>query len=205
MSLIVALFWSLVHSLWQGLALHVGALLVTAGSRSAPQRYLLLCAAQLGLMVAFASTLLHELSAASAARAVASLPAHGAQPWLPGLMLGSVAAWAAGLMLMTARLTRTFHGVARLRQSAVPLRAWQPAVARAAARLGLRRAVAIVEAAVDSPLTLTRPWCGTRTVTLASCVTPVRCTTSRLPARMCTGLRIASDGGTILIVTVSLL
>ena len=54
---------------------------------------------------------------------------------------------------------------------------------------------------VVSPLTLTRPRCGSRTVTLASCVTPVRCTTSRPPARTCTGLRIAPVGGTIRTVT----
>jgi D-alanyl-D-alanine endopeptidase (penicillin-binding protein 7) len=154
MSLIVALFWSLVHSIWQGLALHAGAWLITARSRSAPQRYLLLCAAQLGLLVAFVSTLLRELNGASVAPAAPWSSAHGAPAWLPGLMLASVAAWGAGLTLMAARLARAFHGVGRLRQSAAPLLAWQPAVERAAARLGLRRAVAIVEAAIDSPLTL---------------------------------------------------
>jgi hypothetical protein len=55
---------------------------------------------------------------------------------------------------MTARLLRAFRGVGRLRQGAVPLLDWQPAVERSALRLGLRRAVHIAEAGVDSPLTL---------------------------------------------------
>lgn len=151
---VAALFWSLVHSIWQGLAVHAGVWLVTRRSRSAPHRYLLLCAAQLGLMVAFVSTLWHELHAASAVPAVAAPTAQDAQAWLPRLMLGSVVAWVAGISLMTARLLRALRDLGGLRQRAAPLLAWQPAVERAAARLGLRRAVAIVEAAVDSPLTL---------------------------------------------------
>ncbi len=154
MSMVVALFWSLVHSIWQGGVLHAGAWLVTWRSRSASQRYLLLCAAQLGLVVAFVSTLLHELDVGSGAPSGEWTPAHGASSWLPGLMLGSVAAWGAGLALMTARMAGALRGVVRLRNSAAPLPGWQPALERATARLGLRRAVAIVEAAVDTPLTL---------------------------------------------------
>jgi soluble lytic murein transglycosylase-like protein len=156
MSLIVALFWSLVHSIWQGLLLHAGAWFVTARLRSAPQRYVLLCTAQLGLVAAFVATLSRELGTAPVIVAPALVPpdALGAPAWLPGLMLASVAAWGVGLTLMSARLARAFHGVAQLRKSAVPLLAWQPAVERAAARLGIRRPVVLGEAAVDSPLTL---------------------------------------------------
>jgi D-alanyl-D-alanine endopeptidase (penicillin-binding protein 7) len=153
MSLIVALFWSLVHSIWQGLALHAGAWLVTARVRSAPQRYVLLCAAQLGLLAGFVATLLRELGAAPAGLAVAARGAPAAA-WFPGLVLASVSVWGLGLTLMTARLACAFHGVSRLRRSASPLLAWQPAVERAAARLGIRRPVTLGEAAVDSPLTL---------------------------------------------------
>jgi beta-lactamase regulating signal transducer with metallopeptidase domain len=154
MAIIVALFWSLVHSIWQGLALHVVARLVAARSRSAPQRYVLLCSAQLALLLAFVSTLLRELSAGSAAEVIAWPAASGARVWLPALMLGIVAAWGAGLLWMTVRLVHAFHDVSRLRQSAAALLGWQSSVERTAARLGLRRAVAIVEAMVDSPLTL---------------------------------------------------
>ena len=73
MSFVVALFWSLVHSIWQGLLLHAGAWLVTAQVRSAPQRYMLLCTAQFGLLAAFVATLLRELGAAPAALALVLL------------------------------------------------------------------------------------------------------------------------------------
>lgn len=154
MSLIEALFWSLLHSVWQGFVLHAGAWLVAARMRSAPQRYAVLCMAQFGLVLAYAGTLLGELSAAPVASVVTAPASAGGLAWLPGFMLVSVALWSVGLALMTARLLHAFRGVERLRQGAAPLLALQPALELAAARLGLRREVTIAEARVDSPLTL---------------------------------------------------
>jgi soluble lytic murein transglycosylase-like protein len=154
MSLIVALFWSLVHGIWQGLALHVGVWALTARLRSAPSRYLLLCGAQLALVVAFVSTLLRELDATSVVSAEPLRLGGGGPAWLPGVMSASVFAWACGLTLMTARLVQGFHGLHRLRAASSELPSWQATVRREAARLGIGRAVAILEGAVDSPLAL---------------------------------------------------
>jgi beta-lactamase regulating signal transducer with metallopeptidase domain len=154
MSVVIAVFYSLVHAIWQGVVFQLAAWLLTKHLRSAPQRYAALCAAQLGLAVAFLATLVAQLRAAAHVPTSLPLPETGAATWLAGFMLASVAAWSVGFALMLARLARAAYGVQQLRQRGAPLSAWQPMLDQRVARLGLWRAVAIVEAAVDSPLTL---------------------------------------------------
>jgi beta-lactamase regulating signal transducer with metallopeptidase domain len=154
MSLIVALSWGLIHSIWQGLALHAGVWLIAARLRSAPQRYLLSCGAQLAWVVAFAATLLRELEAASRVPVGLAAFERAGAGWWPGLMSVTVLGWLCGLTLMLARLARGLYGLDRMRRAASLLASWRPTVEREAARLGIRRAIAICEGAVDSPLAL---------------------------------------------------
>lgn len=154
---VVALFWSLVHSLWQGSFLHACGWVITREVRSASRRYLLLVAAQLSLVPLFVWTFVRELGAAGAAAPPASLVlASGAPAASQELMAWTVAAWGCGLASMLARLARGVQSLAGLRRRAEPLGgAWQELAARGAARLGIRRRVALREAAgVDSPLAL---------------------------------------------------
>lgn len=77
---------SLTHALARA-GVQIVAWLLTKRLRSPQRRYAVLCAAQLGLAVAFASTLIGQLRAAS------TLPTYGAATWLSGFMLVGVAAW----------------------------------------------------------------------------------------------------------------
>lgn len=154
---VVALYWSLVHSLWQGLVLHACGWCVIAGVRSAARRHVWLVTCQLALLPAFVASFVSELAALRGARSpwVPALASSAEPVWPQLLMAATVAAWVCGLALMLARLARGFHGLAALERAGAPLCDWERRVAQAAARLGFERRVAVLEVAgVDSPLAL---------------------------------------------------
>jgi beta-lactamase regulating signal transducer with metallopeptidase domain/predicted metallopeptidase len=161
--MIQALGWTLVHFLWQGALL---AVLFAVANRilrqaTANARYLVGCVT-LALMLAAPVATFFRLSQPSAAvqtsfavapaaqtfvavaaPAASPVPPSGKIPWLPLL----VAAWAAGVAILSVRMAGGLLVARRLRLRATPVtnRDWREHVERLAARLQLRRGVALCE------------------------------------------------------------
>ncbi|MDE3137134.1 MAG: M56 family metallopeptidase, partial [Acidobacteriota bacterium] len=161
--MIQALGWTLVHFLWQGTAL---AVLFAVANRllrqaTANARYLVGCVT-LALMLAAPVATFLRLSRPSAAvqtsfgvapaaqtfvpvaaPAALPVPPSGKIPWLPLL----VTAWAAGVAILSVRMAGGLLVARRLRLRATPVtnREWRERVERLAARLQLRRGVALCE------------------------------------------------------------
>ena len=165
--------WTLLHFIWQGAAI---AGLAAAGlrllRRARPQaRYLLACFA-LGAMavVPIATALVLSAEAPIAFGRAAVLPvstdaagpdtplhtppgaadqhATAALPWV-------VAFWGAGVFVLLARLAHAWYRLGTLRRAAMaaPPSTWAGAAAATAARLGIRRAIHVVDSlAIETPL-----------------------------------------------------
>jgi len=160
---IPALGLTLLHFVWQGLLLGLAVALLLALLRQASPRHryalcgvaLLLC---LLLPLAQLGWLLQRAAEPGALRAAAELELEAPDWWqtlqarLPELVL----AWSLGVALMASRLGLGLAWVARLRRQARQVDvAWQARLDELAARLGLRRPVALrVLAQLESPLTV---------------------------------------------------
>ena len=171
--------WVLVHFVWQGTLVGVLAALVLYACRhqQASTRYLIACAAMIAMLLCVTLTAaLVEAPPASAASAYAPVamtagasadvllpipidPGRAASPLagfrLEPLLPWIVSAWLAGVLLLLARVFAGWWRVRRLHQRALlSLRSSrQHAADRIAGRLGLVRAIRIVElSGVDVPL-----------------------------------------------------
>ena len=171
--------WVLVHFVWQGTVIGVGAALLLRACRQqqASMRYLVACGAMIAMLVGVALTAAlvdapaAEATSPSVAVRVTSngtvdvlLPiliesSHAASPLsifpLEPLLPWIVSAWLAGVLLLLARVVAGWWRVRRLHQRALSsMRStWQHAADQLAGRLGLARVVRIVElSGVDVPL-----------------------------------------------------
>jgi len=164
----VALGWTLVHALWQCAAV---AAVAWAGfrilrTRGAQARYLLGCLA-LGLMLALPVATLFGLWGGPSAGAGSSgtepailfvqsmepLEQTGLRPWLPWV----IAAWVAGVFVMTLRLAGGWLWIQRLRwvQTEPVEPRWQASLTRLAGQLGIRRSLRLLQSgAVEVPMVL---------------------------------------------------
>lgn len=170
--MIQALGWALVHFLWQGTAI---ALLLVAANRALRRatpnaRYLAACAALVLMLAAPVATFFRlsrpiaepvALSAAPTAQIFSAVapsddspvPPSGEIPWLPLI----VAVWATGVALLSVRMAGGLLVARRLRLRATPVtnREWRERIDRLAARLRLRRGVALCESALaEVPMTI---------------------------------------------------
>jgi beta-lactamase regulating signal transducer with metallopeptidase domain len=172
--------WTLLHFLWQGavVAAAVAIALRCCHRTSAHVRYLVACAALCVMVVApvlTATVVTHTLVTQSRSTKDPSGPVdpaseRSAQPAvaadqlplqrpseldsLAGLVPGVVLAWATGVGLLLLRAGWRWWQVQRIARAAraLPPSGWQESVDRLAPRLGLRRAVRVVElAGIDVP------------------------------------------------------
>jgi serine-type D-Ala-D-Ala endopeptidase (penicillin-binding protein 7) len=130
--------WSLVNFVWQGALVGAAAALLLALLRGASARWrYAVCAASLGLCLALPLLQCLDLAPADA-EFVGELPPLAEQ--LPAL----VSAWALGTALMLGRVALGLAWVGRARRRSTPAPAeWQARLDGLAARLGLKRAVAL--------------------------------------------------------------
>jgi uncharacterized protein (TIGR03435 family) len=170
--------WVLVHFVWQGTVIGVVAAVVLHVCRHqrASARYVIACGAMVAMLLCVALTAaLVEAPASNAASTPASVTATTSgtadvllpiriagdaaspsagfrlEPLLPWI----VSAWLAGVLLLLARVFAGWWRVRRLHQHALSSMrsSWQQAADRIASRLGLARAIRIVELpGVDVPL-----------------------------------------------------
>jgi beta-lactamase regulating signal transducer with metallopeptidase domain len=170
--MIQALGWTLVHFLWQGAAI---ALLLALANRalrraSAQARYVAACAALLLMLAAPVATFLRlsrpfaagpvvaaastaHISAAVIPAAGPTVPPAGGIPWLPLI----VALWTAGVALLSIRMAGGLLVARRLKLRATPVASheWRERIGNLAARIGLRRGVALCESALaEAPMTI---------------------------------------------------
>ncbi len=167
--LTVALGWTLIHALWQCAA--VAAVAWTGfrvlRNRGAQARYLLGCLA-LGVMLALPVATLFGLWEGPSAGATGSsgtepaillvrslepLEQTGLRPWLPWV----IAAWTAGVFVMTLRLAGGWLWIQRLRwvQTEPTELRWQASLTRLARQLGIRRSLRLMQSgAVEVPMVL---------------------------------------------------
>ncbi len=168
-----ALGWTLLHSLWQGafIALLLGLLLVLLHRHSAKTRYRVAGAALLAqLVLAVATFATYDgITEASTLRAVVAgqpLTAHTVQQaadqtfWVAPLTVGQayfeqhlpllVTFWLLGMLLMALRFTGGLAYTQRLRHyRATPMGThWQQKVDALAQRMGMPKAVRLVESAL---------------------------------------------------------
>lgn len=164
-----ALGWALVHALWQCAAVAAAA---WAGfrmlrNRGAQARYLLGCLA-LGLMLAAPALTfawlwevpLNPLPGGAEAdptllivSTAAPFGEAGLRPWLPWV----IAAWTAGVCVMTLRLAGGWLWIQRLRWVRTDFAGpqWQTSLTELAQRLGIRRSLRLLQsAAVEVPMVL---------------------------------------------------
>ncbi len=168
-SFTVALGWTLIHALWQCAAVAASAWMGfrILRNRGAQARYLLGCLA-LGLMLALPVATLFGFwqgpSAGAAGspsagpavlilRSSESLETTGLRPWLPWV----IAAWTAGVCVMTLRLAGGWFWIQRLRwvqtEPAEPV--WQARLTSLARQLGIRRSLRLLKSgAVEVPMVL---------------------------------------------------
>lgn len=164
-----ALGWALIHALWQCAAVAAAAWggFRMLRDRGAQARYLLGCLA-LGLMLAapvltFAwlwEAPLNSLPGGADANptllivgTMAPLGETGLRPWLPWV----IAAWTAGVCVMTLRLAGGWLWIQRLRWVHTDLAGpqWQTSLAELAQRLGIRRSLRLLQSgAVEVPMVL---------------------------------------------------
>ncbi len=170
---LVALAWTLIHSLWQAALIAGVVALVRAGCTRAELRYALCFGGALATLAASLVTYLLVYpwgmsSGAGEAALLAALVAEGSsaallgaerltsmggsagERWLAGLLL----AWSAGASFMAARMMLGLAAVARLRRTATVLEGrWARLVGRLRVELGIPRPVGLAESrSVDSPL-----------------------------------------------------
>ena len=155
-----ALGWALAHFLWEGalLAALLAALMFVARPASSRVRYALACLTLLAMPVAFGVTLVllwpsettvtvpHgqlAIAAAAGAAAVKNVAAPDRLPWLVPL-------WMCGVIAFYVRTAGGWLAVQRLRRRAAvrPETEWQGRVRALAARLGISRAVTLLESHV---------------------------------------------------------
>ena len=159
--LIHALGWTLIHGLWQGaLVALAAALLLAVGSGAARVRYLTALCALLGFALVQAITLSAFLGQTPSAVAridlmpapVANLVSSANPNWLSLL----VYLWLAGVSLRCLGLLGGLGYCSRLRRSGTPATDdWQRRLDRLSERLGIRRAVRLLESRlVSTPMTL---------------------------------------------------
>lgn len=170
--MIQALGWTLVHFLWQGVAIAVLLGVANLVLRRAPAqtRYVAACAALLLMLAAPVATFLRlsrpvaigpamaaapatQISAAAASAAGPAVPPSAGIPWLPIV----VALWAAGVALLSIRMAGGLLVARRLKLKATPVasREWRERIGNLAARLGLRHGVALCESALaEAPMTI---------------------------------------------------
>jgi bla regulator protein BlaR1 len=172
-AIVASLGWTLLHFLWQGAVIGVffGLALAAAGRSSARMRYRIALSAMLLLAICPVATFLWllpqapppvELAAAivaPAAEAVldtapASLDWRAViDPWVPWTVL----AWALGVVIYTGRLLLEWRDIRKLSRVDVELlpEEWQVRVARLTRRLGVSRAVMVLQSAhVHVPLVI---------------------------------------------------
>lgn len=164
-----ALGWSLLHFLWQGLALGLLAWVMLALLRgaSARTRYAVACGLLLLMAAAPAATFLHLLPAQRAATAAANLatagPLAAAVPpatqvfRLDGVLPWLLAGWALGVGVLTLRFLGSWAWVQRLRhRGAEPAPAeWHLVLSRLCRDLKLHRTVRLLRSAlVEVPTAL---------------------------------------------------
>lgn len=176
--------WTLIHFIWQGavIAAVTALSLWTLRRASAEARYVVACA---GLALMLAAPVFTARTLASATTVPVpqlrqsevrilvlqggggTLPAIDPATPLPGLRIAGtpepampivVAIWASGVLLLAVRLGTALWGARRLRRAASACRAsrWQEAAVVLTARLGITRAVTVVERddLVTSPATV---------------------------------------------------
>ncbi len=168
-SFTVAFGWTLIHALWQCAAVAAAAWtgFRILRNRGAQARYLLGCLALGVMLILPAATLfgLWEGPSAGAAgspsadpavlilRSSESLEGTGLRPWLPWV----IAAWTAGVCVMTLRLAGGWLWIQRLRWvQAEPAEShWQASLSRLARQLGIRRPLRLLQSgAVEVPMVL---------------------------------------------------
>jgi beta-lactamase regulating signal transducer with metallopeptidase domain len=180
--LVQAVGWTLLHFIWQGavIALTAAIVLSLLEDRSARLRYAVSCASLVVMLLMPAVTMLAVSSAGAPPPSLAvgseRLMPNGSSPEPPFLpfepsargdgrvwrsvpdaeaALGAiVATWATGVMFLAVRLAGGWWRVRRLHQVALastPSR-WQDACGRLANRIGLRKAIRVVESTfIDTP------------------------------------------------------
>lgn len=164
-----ALGWALIHALWQCAAVAAAAWagLKMLRNRGAQARYLVGCLA-LGLMLAAPALTfawlweapLNALPGGADANptllivgTTAPLGETGLRPWLPWV----IAAWTAGVCVMTLRLAGGWLWIQRLRWVDADLAGprWQTCLAELAQCLGIRRSLRLLQSgAVEVPMVL---------------------------------------------------
>lgn len=172
---LVALAWTLIHSLWQGLAIAIVVALLTRSLRRAEFRYALYFGGALASLAAAGITygVLAFTTASVAPEGVAQLSSsitgvEGGSPLGVAALAGAAAAavdrqlavllllWSGGASLMTARTLVGLAALARLRRRSSELGGpWSAMLDRLRGQLGMRSPVALAESSsVDSPLVL---------------------------------------------------
>jgi|GEM_PF-2828198 len=150
-----ALAWTLIHFLWQGLAIAVvlEGWLALARPSSASQRYLARCVALVALLIAPALTLVHFLGRPLGEDASAAGESAGALLPFPVQLPGPaptwiVIAWGAGATWLLVRLAIDWLHVEGLRSVGSPLSPeWQARFERLARELGVRARARVVQGA----------------------------------------------------------
>ncbi len=169
---LVALAWTLIHSLWQGLVIALVVALLTRNLRRAEFRYALYFGGALASLAAVGITYMLLVSAAASAAAsgagLLDASLGGGSPLGSAALVGVAAAgfdrqlamllllWSIGASLMTARTLVGIAALARLRRQSCELGGrWSAMLDRLRGQLGMRMPVALAESSrVDSPLVL---------------------------------------------------
>jgi beta-lactamase regulating signal transducer with metallopeptidase domain len=152
--------WTLLHSLWQGVAIALALAIVLGLTRSSRVRYAAACFAMLALLTGFGFTLYRlmprEVRHAAAVQPL-PLPAHpsiderpvvNAQSWDASAMLPWLAPiWIAGVVLFQLRYLASWMALGRLRRTGVcsAPAAWTETLDGLRARLRMTRPVALLE------------------------------------------------------------
>ncbi|HEV2446390.1 MAG TPA: GWxTD domain-containing protein, partial [Candidatus Sulfopaludibacter sp.] len=153
-----ALGWTLFHFLWEGAAIALALGLVLLACRGARVRYAAACIAMLAMLAGFGVTLAVKLPARTAAAPRVHVLAGplvqpeagepGGRPaaaWAPDRW--AVPLWLAGVVVLSLRRLMGLAGAYRLRHTGVRTASapWPERMEALAARLGLRRRVALLE------------------------------------------------------------
>lgn len=149
-SLVEAIFWALLHSVWLGVGVAGAVLALLPLMRGPHQRYVLLVLGQLafagGTLVAFVVEYLPLLNAAAGRSLLGSADSLSvANNPAPAWMYWVVAIWTAGFVLASARVGRGWLHLQSLRRHCVPLVDWQPLVDEMSETLRLVFPVKIAE------------------------------------------------------------
>ncbi len=164
-----ALGLTVVHFVWQGAAIGLGAFVgMRLARRSAPQaRYLIGCIALAGCLLSFAATFVFMLPSATSTPALTTVPdviaalaaiAEPSEASAPSTMVRLVAwAWGAGVLLLFVRTCVQWMAARRLRTDlvATPSLDWQSRFEAIRDDLGVRRAIRMVEtSAAEVPMVI---------------------------------------------------